>query len=82
MIAGASVERHHLVPRSRGGRRAEAVHRICHRKIHSLWNEAELARRYCTWEALRAAPELAGFLRWIAKRPPEFMSRTAIPRKK
>ena len=82
MVEGPSVERHHLVPRSRGGRVSEPVHRICHRKIHSLWSETELARGLASWEALRAAPELAAFLAWVRRRPPEFVSRTKTAKRR
>ena len=77
-----SVNRHHFVPRSEGGRFTRRVHRICHAKIHSLFTERELAVCYGTPEALRAHPEVARFVRWVARKPPEFHSRTATPRRK
>ena len=51
------------------------LHHICHKEIHARFSEGDLARRLNTVEALRAAPELQGFLDWIAMRPPEFTSR-------
>ena len=51
------------------------LHQICHNEIHATLTEAELARDYATIEALRAHPRLAKFIRWVAKRPPEFQSR-------
>ena len=70
--------RHHLVPRLRGGKGGETVllHHQCHREIHATLSETELARDYATIEALRAHPRLARFIHWIAKRPPDFASRT------
>ena len=82
MRAGPSVDRHHLVPKSEGGREARWVHRICHRKVHSLFTERELAKEYSTPEALRAHPEIQAFLRWIARKDPEFYSRTATAHRK
>ena len=69
---------HHLVPRLRGGKGGETVllHQICHNEIHATLTETELARDYHTIEALRAHPRLAKFLAWVARRPPEFRSRT------
>ena len=61
MLPGASVDRHHFVPRSEGGRETSWVHRICHRKLHSLFTERELAR----------------FIRWVERKHPEFRARTA-----
>ncbi|MCA0918856.1 HNH endonuclease [Pseudooceanicola nanhaiensis] len=74
---------HHLVPRLKGGTHGPKVllHQICHTTIHKTFTEAELARDLNTPEALRAHPDLQGFLRWIAKRPPEFHARTAGPRR-
>lgn len=56
------------------------VHPICHRKIHSVLTERELARSYSTPEALRAHPEIARFVNWVRKRPPDFHRRTRGPR--
>lgn len=68
---------HHLVPRLRGGKGGPTVllHDICHREIHATLSETELARAYCTIEALRAHPRLAKFIAWVRKRPPGFRSR-------
>lgn len=73
---------HHLIPKLKGGKGGPVVllHHICHKEIHARFSEAELARRLNSIEALRAAPELAGFLTWIAKRPPEFLSR--VPKRR
>lgn len=69
---------HHLVPRLKGGKGGPVVrlHQICHNEIHASLTEAELARDYHTIKALRAHPRLAKFIRWVAKRPPGFRSKT------
>lgn len=74
---GAPQSLHHLVPKLKGGKNGPTVllHHICHKEIHARFTEADLARRLNTIEALREAPELQGFLEWVAKRPPEFTSR-------
>lgn len=69
---GLRRERHHLVPRLKGGRQTVLLHPICHRKIHSLFSEALLARSYATVDALRAHPEIARFIAWLAGKPPDF----------
>ena len=68
---GAQVEWHHLVPRSEGGRETAPVHPICHRTIHALVPNAELARRFADPAVLRAHDDVARFLRWIADKPPD-----------
>jgi len=77
MVAGPSVDRHHFLPRSEGGRESRPVHRVCHRKLHSLFTERELARGYATPEAIRAHPEVARFVAWVRGKHPEFWVRTA-----
>ena len=43
--------------------------RACHKKIHSLFTASELARTYCSIEALAAHPEIARFIDRVARRP-------------
>ena len=75
---GVPQSRHHLIPRLRGGKGGETVllHQICHNEIHASLSETELERSYNTPEALRAHPRLEKFIRWVAKRPPDFKSKT------
>lgn len=82
MIAGASVDRHHWVPRSRGGQDQAYLHRICHRKIHSLWTEKELRDELNTPELICAHPDMQGFIAWVRKRPPEFYDGTRTAKSK
>lgn len=60
---------HHLVPKSRGGVETITLHRLCHRQIHALLTENQLARNYSTIEALRRHPEIAKFIQWIGDKP-------------
>jgi hypothetical protein len=53
-IPPAQRDAHHLVPKSKGGRRTQFLHRVCHRQVHALLTETELARQYATVEALLA----------------------------
>jgi hypothetical protein len=56
------------------------LHPICHRAIHAMADNKELARRYPTLDALRATPEMARFLTWIANKPPDFHAPTRTGR--
>jgi 5-methylcytosine-specific restriction endonuclease McrA len=67
---------HHLVPKSKGGRQTEYLHRICHRQIHALFTETELARQFNSVEALSAHPDIASFVAWVKTKPDDFMERT------
>lgn len=73
---GTKVEWHHLVPKSEGGRITAPVHPICHRTIHATVPNALLARDYADPAVLRAHPEIARFLRWIADKPADFHAPT------
>ena len=76
LIAGASVDRHHWTPKSHGGRDQDYIHRICHRKIHSLWTEKDLRDGLNRPETIRAHPDMQGFISWVRKRPPAFYDTT------
>ena len=82
MIDGPSVDRHHWVPKSKGGRDVAVLHTVCHRKIHSVLSETELARNYATADALKAHPDIAAFIAWVRKKPPEFLDWSKAPKKR
>ena len=42
-IPDSQKDAHHLIPKSKGGKTTEYLHRICHRQIHALFTETELA---------------------------------------
>jgi hypothetical protein len=75
LVKGPSVDLHHLTPKAFKGTEAVAMHRVCHRKIHSLFTLRELRDGYASIEALRAHPEIVRFVAWLRGKPPEFMSR-------
>ena len=76
---GPSVDEHHLVPRSQGGKAKSTIHRICHRKIHATLSERELAADYSHWAALQAHPEIAAFVTWVANKPATFYDNSRRP---
>jgi hypothetical protein len=76
IIPGRSADLHHLVPRSKGGKTAELVHRACHTKIHATLSETELAREFNNWPALRAQPDIAVFVAWLQGKPLEFYDKS------
>ena len=72
MYLGSSVDEHHLIPKTFGGKETVTIHRICHQKIHSLFTERELQKQYHTIEALKTHPEMGKFILWVSKKPPMF----------
>ncbi len=80
-IPPAQRDAHHLVPKSRGGVQTTWLHRICHRQLHALFSESELARNYHEVEALRQHPEMVRFLDWVRRKPDDFFERTRKSRR-
>jgi 5-methylcytosine-specific restriction endonuclease McrA len=76
LVAGPSVDVHHLIPRSQGGKQKYVIHRVCHQKIHATYTEQELALVFNKWASLQAADDMQGFLRWVRKKPATFVDRT------
>lgn len=72
-IPSSQRDKHHLVPRLKGGKETQVMHRICHRQIHALFSETELATRYNTAEALLEHPEIQKFVAWVKKRPDDYL---------
>jgi hypothetical protein len=81
LIPASERSLHHLVPKTKGGRHTEAMHRICHRQIHALFSEAELADRYPTVEALLSNEAIQTFVRWVRAKPDNFYERTRRSRR-
>ena len=81
-LGTANIDRHHLVPKTFKGRAQFPIHKICHRKIHSVFTEKELFRTYHTWEKLRENEDIRTFIDWVARKPPEFYTSTATANSK
>lgn len=73
---------HHLVPKSKGGVVTVHMHRLCHKQVHAVLTETELARHYATPQALRGHPEIARFIQWVKEKPDDFNPPTRASRNK
>ena len=81
-LGDVNVDRHHLVPKAFKGKEQFFVHKICHRKIHSVFTERELLQKYHTWAALQGHPDIHVFIAWVARKPAAFYATTATSNKK
>ncbi len=79
MLPGPSTDRHHWMPRAEGGGPWSYMHRICHKKLHSLFSERELAREYSDAERLLTHPDIASFVKWVRRQPLEKIGRHSKP---
>jgi hypothetical protein len=73
---GRSIEYHHPVPKSRGGRETVPIHPICHRTLHRTFSNAELGVFGDSAAAIRADPRIGRFLVWIQSKDPDFHAPT------
>lgn len=80
-IPKSQRDEHHLIPKSHGGRQTVVLHRICHRQIHAVFTETELARQYNTVEQLKPQADLSGFIEWVRLKPDNFFERTRKSRR-
>ena len=82
MFSGPSVDRHHWVPKSQGGDEWSWLHRVCHKKIHSVLSNAELATDYRDLALLRQHPEVEKFITWVRRQPAQWLGRHQRLKKK
>ncbi|CAM3775083.1 HNH endonuclease [Mesobacillus thioparans] len=79
---------HHLTPREMGGAHmpTASICIPCHKQIHALFTNEELAANLYSIELLRSHPELQKFLKWIKRQPstrlPRITKSNARKRKK
>lgn len=78
------ISKHHLTPKSQGGRYSETIliHNICHQKIHSVFTEKELKEEFHSVEKLIGHEEIAKFIKWVAKKDPDFYQRNRRMKRK
>jgi 5-methylcytosine-specific restriction enzyme A len=62
---------HHLIPREEGGAHLEKAQLCipCHKQIHALYTNTEIAIRLTTIDRLKDDEQLRKFIRWIKKQP-------------
>jgi len=75
-IPDSQKDAHHLIPKSKGGKTTEYLHRICHKQIHALFTETELAQQYHHAQVLREHPEMKKFIQWVSSKPDTFYEKT------
>ena len=75
-IPDSQRDAHHLIPKSKGGKTTEYLHRICHKQIHALFTETELAQQYHHAQILREHPEMRKFIQWVSSKPDAFYEKT------
>lgn len=75
---GVETTVHHLTPKEMGGSLLPTAElcKPCHKQIHALYTNEELAVRLSTLEELKADEQIRRYLRWIRKQAPGALPRT------
>lgn len=68
---------HHLTPREEGGAHLPTANLCipCHKQIHALYTNKELAVRLNTIERLRDDEQIKKYIKWIRKQPAKTLVR-------
>jgi len=88
----AALTKHHLIPRSlhnkpRYQKRHSRKERLtaivclchpCHKHIHRLYSERELADRFASLEALLGDDDIHAFVAWLATKPAGFKPKSTM----
>ena len=82
LVPGPSINKHHLIPKTFGGRETIWLHVTCHTKIHAVFRERELLQEYNTIERIASHPEIQKFVKWVRRKPPEFKTRHRASKRK
>jgi hypothetical protein len=80
VIPDEQKDDHHLVPKSKGGKKTVCLHRICHDQIHATFTVSELAKKFSTIEAILEDPAMQKFVAWVRSKPPGFSDSAKEPR--
>ncbi len=65
----ASLEKHHLVPKLKGGKDTLEICNLCHDQIHMIFTNNELRDDFHSLELLLQAKQLQSWLKFIRKKP-------------
>ncbi|MGM0834207.1 hypothetical protein K1Y77_01710 [Halomonas qaidamensis] len=86
------LTKHHLIPRTlhnkpRYQKRYSREERLtaivwlchpCHKHIHRLYSERELADRFASLEALMSDDDIRAFVDWLATKPAGFKPKSSV----
>lgn len=73
---GTIIDKHHLIPKTFGGKETVLIHKICHRKLHSCLTEREMVKYYHTIERLLENEHIQAFVKWVGNKEPNFYDST------
>jgi 5-methylcytosine-specific restriction enzyme A len=63
------VTRHHIIPRSEGGRQTVDLCSACHKTLHGFFTNETLAKKLSSIDVLRQDPDIGRYLAWVRRQP-------------
>lgn len=66
-----NFSKHHLVPRSCGGKATASICNTCHQQIHLLFSNKKLERELGSIEDLKNNKEVQKYIKWIRNKNPD-----------
>lgn len=74
LLTETSFNRHHLLPKTFGGKETIDLHKMCHQKLHATFTEREMKNYYHTIERIMENEDMQKFVVWIQNKDPDFYS--------
>lgn len=71
---GDHWNKHHVKPKTFGGRETVKIHIMCHNKIHSVFTERELNRM--SFDDVLENEHIQKFVKWVSKKDLDFYQKT------
>ena len=63
------ISKHHVLPKSRGGKEVVSICQECHKQIHTTFTNKQLEKNYASVEALKSHEEIKRWIVWRQKHP-------------
>jgi len=71
-VPDISIEKHHLVPKSKKGKITIDLCCSCGDAIHQFISISDLNSHYNTIEKIKQHPKIVNWIKWISKKPNDF----------
>ncbi len=77
-----NLTKHHLVPKSRGGKVTEKLCRTCHRQLHALFTNKQLGKELNSVDVLKENADIQKYLGWVKDKNPDQYFRGKKPKER
>jgi hypothetical protein len=67
-----TADLHHLIPKTFKGKETVLIHKVCHRKLHTVFSERDMMHYYHTIDRLLENEDVVNFVKWLQNKPIDF----------